>query len=423
MKSQLTWSAGAVSNQGRREENQDRMTRFSTPFGEVVVVADGMGGQRGGATAASAVVRMLPDILRQTQPNIALGDALSHAIRTINAEIYREGHGGDASVARMGTTVVIAVLRESAGVHEALIANIGDSRAYLFRGGALRQISKDHSTVQRLVDAGALTPEEARLHPESSMLSRAIGQQPDVELEFYPPVRLQPGDGLLLCSDGLSGYVDDARIGAVLNQPLDAAAAVSALEALALSSGSDDNITIQYLRLGGRPAVAPPKPRRRYALAGAVAAGLCIVAVGVRWWTPPPRVTTIEIRIGNATGEKPPKVVEKQPTKPPVREIGKNIAIFFVDESRPQWLAKARKLACVDYVEHDRGELEGKLGEGDPSKTRIYFRKDGRAMKDCLRREIPELAGAEAKEVAKLPNDASVIVVVAKPPKEDSVDE
>lgn len=416
MNSQLKWSAGAASNQGRREENQDRMTRFSAPFGEVVVVADGMGGQRGGATAASAVVRMLPEILRQAPPNVAAADALSQAIRTINAEIYREGHSGDPSVARMGTTVVIAVLRGQ----EALIANIGDSRAYLFRGGALRQISKDHSSVQRLVDAGALTPEQARQHPESSVLSRAIGQQPDVELEFYPPVRLQPGDGLLLCSDGLSGYVDDARIAAVLNQPHDAAAAVSALESLALSSGSDDNITIQYLRL-----IAPVVPIRKkpYAMIGAIAAGLCVVAAGIRLLMPPPQVTTFEVRIANATGEKPPRPIEKQSTKPPVREIGKNIVIFFVDEARPPWLAKARKLACVDYVERDRSKLAGKMSEGDSSKVRIYFRKDGRAVKDCLQREIAELAGAEVKEVAKLPGDATVIVVVAKPQEEDSVDE
>ena len=419
MKSQLTWSAGAASNQGRREENQDRMTRFSAPFGEVVVVADGMGGQRGGATAASAVVRMLPEILRQAPSNVAPADALSHAIRTINAEIYREGHSGDPSVARMGTTVVIAVLREQ----EALIANIGDSRAYLFRGGALRQISKDHSSVQRLVDAGALTPEEARQHPESSVLSRAIGQQPDVDLEFYPPVRLQPGDGLLLCSDGLSGYVDDARIAAVLNQPHDAAAAVSSLESLALASGSDDNITIQYLRLTAPPAAVVPIKRKPYVLIGAVAAGLCVVAAGVRWWMMPPPVITIETRIINATGEKPPKPVEKQSTKSPVREIGKTIVIFFVDEARPPWLAKTRKLACVDYVERDRSKLAGKLSEADSSKVRIYFRKDGRVVKDCLQREITELAGAEAKEVAKLPNDASVIVVVATPQEEDSVDE
>jgi len=101
------WSVGAASEQGRREENQDRMTRFTSPFGELVVVADGMGGARGGATAAAAVVGRLPELLAAMPPGTAPESALQSAVQSINAEVFRAGHSGDASVAKMGTTKLL----------------------------------------------------------------------------------------------------------------------------------------------------------------------------------------------------------------------------------------------------------------------------------------------------------------------------
>jgi len=426
----LTWSTGAASERGLREENQDRMTRFACPFGEVVAVADGMGGMRGGATAAETVVRMLPELLAQAPASTPVADALRSAVQSINEEVYRLGHGGDPAVANMGTTLVMALL---AGNGDVLVANIGDSRAYLFRAGVLRQLTKDHSAVQRLVDAGAISSEEARHHPESSVLTRAIGQQPRVELEIYPPFRLQPGDGLLLCSDGLSGFADSGAIAETLRRPAESAAIVDALGALALAAGSDDNITIQYLRVNGpdgvpQAAAVRKMPWRKYAPFAAAAMVLC--AIGIPFLTDDPQAAVQEMRIGNATGENPPKPVApdrpapkqkqqeaKQEAKPTPAE--KATVIIYVSGQRPEWLAKEVKLDCVVLRQREREELRGRLKDADPSQTHIFYRREAAGAKDCLVKGIPALTGVPATEVAKLPNGADIVVLLPEPQTAD----
>src|SRR5258708_38802552 len=133
---QFSWSAGAASQKGRRDDNQDRMTRFNSPFGEVVVVADGMGGMQGGATAAETVVRQLPVYLTRIAPATAPAEALQTAVNQVNEEIYNLGHSGNPAIANMGTTVVLALMRDTSAGKYVLAANTGDSRPYLFRYGA-----------------------------------------------------------------------------------------------------------------------------------------------------------------------------------------------------------------------------------------------------------------------------------------------
>jgi serine/threonine protein phosphatase PrpC len=251
--------AGAESAKGLREENQDAMTRFLSRYGEVILVADGMGGHQGGATASDMVVKRYRLHLESMPPNMPLAEALQHAAAQINDEIHERGHSGDPAVAGMGSTLVLAVLTQSASGWDVTVANAGDSRAYLVRDGVLRQLTKDHTAVQRMIDAGILTEANARNHPNASVLTRALGQQPGVTVEVYPPVPLQGGDGLLLCSDGLSGYVVDSEISRVIAASPDPNGAVRSLVETALKSGSDDNITVQFLRLGEKalPAAVP----------------------------------------------------------------------------------------------------------------------------------------------------------------------
>ncbi len=245
----LPLSVGAESHPGLvRSENQDRMGRFLSPFGELFVVADGMGGHQGGAQAAAMTTDGFEKYLRQLPPDCAPEDALQLAARKINAEIYRGANSGDPATAKMGSTVVLALLNGS----RVLIGHAGDSRAYLFRQGRLTRLTRDHSAVQKMIDYNMLTEAEARDHPDASIINRAFGQQPELELEISAPLPIAPGDGLLLCSDGLCGYLDDAVIESAVNRHDDAGGVANALIALALDAGGEDNVTVQFLQFGAR---------------------------------------------------------------------------------------------------------------------------------------------------------------------------
>ena len=245
----LTLGTGARSERGRREENQDKMTAFPTSLGTVYIVADGMGGHRGGAEASHRVIEGYRRHLTFFQEGAGLPDVLQAATVLTNAEILEAGHSGDPSIAGMGSTVVIAVLRTGANGMEMLTGHIGDSRAYLLRERVLHRLTRDHSAVQRMVDAQILTPEAARSHPDSNVLTRALGQQPDITIDVSEPRPLHAGDIVLLCSDGLWGYVSDEQILHELTVDRSASEAADALVDLALAQGSDDNITLQVLRL------------------------------------------------------------------------------------------------------------------------------------------------------------------------------
>lgn len=302
--------AGAESARGLREENQDAMTRFLSRFGEVILVADGMGGHQGGATASDMVAKRFRMHLESMPPEMTLPEALQHATIRINDEIFERGHSGDASIAGMGSTLVLAVLTERPTGWEVTVANAGDSRAYLVRDGVLRQLTKDHTAVQRMIDAGLLTEENARHHPNASVLTRALGQQQGTTCEVYPPVSLQLGDGLLLCSDGLAGYVVDSEIARVIAASPDPNSTVRSLVETALKSGSDDNITVQFLRLGDRVAAPSPVGAAPMSAAPASIAAAPVGAV--------------------PSGYPPPPMAAAPPPPAAARRTGRLIAIIVV---------------------------------------------------------------------------------------------
>jgi protein phosphatase len=278
----LTATLGSVAvaartEKGRRDENQDAMTGFPSPFGTVYLVADGMGGNVGGAEASAMVAQCYRKYLTSLPATLPLAEALQRATSATNAEVRLRSQSGDPAVANMGSTVVMVVLRETPLGLEGAVAHVGDSRAYLLRQGQLARLTRDHSAVQRLVDSQQLTPEEARLHPDSNVITRALGQQNELLIEVSEE-RFETGDLILLCSDGLSGYVPDQGIASALVQVRDLERAADGLIALALESGSSDNITVQLLRLdaasaNGARALAPPPLPPRLAPAMPVASG------------------------------------------------------------------------------------------------------------------------------------------------------
>lgn len=223
-------TSAARTDVGRVREGNEDGFRDAAPF---FAVADGMGGHRGGEVASRLALETA-ERLRDAGRDATLADLIREASRTVHARART-----DRDVAGMGTTLTVAevdgtVLR---------IAHVGDSRAYLLRDGALRQLTTDHTLVQRLVDIGEITPDEVADHPKRNVLVRVVGTEPDVEVdELEVPVRV--GDRVLLCSDGLTGMVDDAHIAEVLRSTAgDAQAAVDRLVEAANAAGGADNVT------------------------------------------------------------------------------------------------------------------------------------------------------------------------------------
>lgn len=237
-------SSAAISHTGKvRSNNQDSGYAGSNLF----VVADGMGGHAGGDVASSLAIARLETLDRPYTSTAEAERALRDAIADAAVDLV-DTVGARPELAGMGTTVSALIMVDD----YAVIAHIGDSRIYLFRDGALTQITTDHTFVQRLVDSGRITPEEARYHPRRSVLMRVLGDMDtDPELDtFIMPT--QPGDRWLLCSDGLSGVVDDAHTSKALAQGVAPGRTADNLLKQALDGGAPDNVTIVLVDVGGQ---------------------------------------------------------------------------------------------------------------------------------------------------------------------------
>jgi PPM family protein phosphatase len=235
-------SSFAGTDVGRaRSGNEDSYFCGRTVF----AVADGLGGHQGGEVASAAAVEPLAalDGREFAEPDEA-AEALAAAIREANSAIMDRA-AGDPDLWGMGTTVTAAAL---AGDHHLQLAHVGDSRAYLLRDGSLEQLTTDHTVVAELVRRGRLTPEQAAIHPERSILTRAVGLDPRIPVDTPDPVELRPGDQVLLCSDGLTEAVDHDRIGELLSAAGDGDAACRSLIDAANAAGGPDNITVVLLR-------------------------------------------------------------------------------------------------------------------------------------------------------------------------------
>ena len=235
-------SSFAGTDVGRaRTGNEDSYFCGRTVF----AVADGLGGHQGGEVASAAAVEPLAalDGSELASPAEA-AEALAGAIAEANSAILARA-AGDPGLWGMGTTVTAAAV---AGDHLQL-AHVGDSRAYLLREGALDQLTTDHTVVGELVRRGRLTPEQAAIHPERSILTRAVGLDPRVPVDLPDPLALRSGDQLLLCSDGLTEAVDDDRIAELLSAAPDGHVACRSLIDAANGAGGPDNITVVLVRV------------------------------------------------------------------------------------------------------------------------------------------------------------------------------
>lgn len=241
----------AVSHTGRRRlRNED--AHVSDP--PLFAVADGMGGAQAGELAS----RLAAGAIAERRDGVQGEEALMHLVREANARIF-ERSLADPAAAGMGTTITVALVDEAAGT--VALGHVGDSRAYRIRDGRLDQLTTDHSLVAELLRTGRLTPEEADVHPHRSVITRALGTEPDVEVDTST-VELRPGDLFLLCSDGLTTMVPDDEIAAIADAGgEDPDRVADLLVEAANRAGGDDNITVVVFEI----ADGTPMPDERTA--------------------------------------------------------------------------------------------------------------------------------------------------------------
>lgn len=230
-----------------RSENQDFGTyttaseeRSSQTHGRLMIVADGMGGHRGGATASRLAAEVVKSHFLATGTE-DIAEALREALFRANARIYSESQA-NPDLRGMGTTTSALAVRGEQG----WFAHVGDSRIYLVRGNEIRQLTDDHSLVASMVREGLLTAKEAESHPRRNVLQRSMGVAEDVEIDVRGPIDVLEGDTFILCSDGLHGLVKEEELIEVAAMPIESAADEYVRRALA--RGAPDNVTVIVAR-------------------------------------------------------------------------------------------------------------------------------------------------------------------------------
>jgi serine/threonine protein phosphatase PrpC len=239
----------------QRSVNEDALV-VAPPF---FAVADGMGGAKAGEVASAMAADAFEGESDSGEPAEA---QLSRILREANRRIYDLAVADD-SHRGMGTTVTAAKVTGD----DISLGHVGDSRAYRFRDGELEQLTRDHSLVAELERSGQITPEAAEHHPQRSIITRALGPEPDVQVDTYT-LAGRPGDVFLLCSDGLTSMISDEELGSILRSSASLDEAADTLVRAANQSGGKDNITVVLFRLGG----AADGPREDETIAGQITA-------------------------------------------------------------------------------------------------------------------------------------------------------
>lgn len=241
--------AAALTDTGLvRTSNEDAYLVAAPIF----AVADGMGGHQAGEVASGTTIETLKEFVNDIAENSDPGTALAEGARAANRAVYEKA-SGDPSLLRMGTTLTAAIARDG----RLSIAHVGDSRAYLFRSGQLKQLTEDHTLVAEYVRHGRMTEEEAKVHPNRSIITRALGVEPDIPVDTVT-LGLQEGDRVLLCSDGLYSMVPDQAIAEILAKAPDADVATRELVEAANAAGGEDNTTVVIIDvLGGDSSDEP----------------------------------------------------------------------------------------------------------------------------------------------------------------------
>jgi serine/threonine protein phosphatase PrpC len=246
--------SGQTDTGRKRRRNEDAYVVAPPLFG----VADGMGGAQAGELASGLAAAAM----RETNSHGSGEQRVSDLIQEANRRVHDRA-STDAAASGMGTTMTVALVEPDGRV---VFGHVGDSRAYVLRDNQLDQLTDDHSLVAELVRRGELSPAEAEVHPQRSVITRALGTDPDVDIDTFA-VSPQPGDVFLICSDGLSSYVDGADIERIIVQHRDDLnAGTKALIQAANRGGGDDNITAILFRVeedGAETAVQEPDEQTR----------------------------------------------------------------------------------------------------------------------------------------------------------------
>jgi PPM family protein phosphatase len=260
-------SAGVTDTGRRRRRNEDSYVCEPPLF----AVADGMGGAQAGEVAS----RLAAAVLQEVNGDQLSRGAIAELIQEANRRVFQRSNE-DAAASGMGTTLTVALVESSDTV---AIGHVGDSRAYRVRDGRLEQLTEDHSLVGEMMRSGRLSAEEAETHPQRSVITRALGTEPDVDVDTFT-VETQPGDVFLLCSDGLTTMVPDREILSLLDASGgDLERAARRLVEAANRSGGEDNITVvvfeiaetdaeQTVRLPAAAASAAAEPDLEDTLSG-----------------------------------------------------------------------------------------------------------------------------------------------------------
>lgn len=253
-----------------RDHNEDSL--IVTP--PLFAVADGMGGHAAGEVASEIAV----NVLAERAPAHPDGEALSRAVEEANRAIIQAAHEGRGREG-MGTTCTAAMLEGE----RLVIVQVGDSRAYLLHQGKLQQLTRDHSLMADMIEAGQLTPEEARTHPQRSVITKALGSDIHLHPDIYE-INVETGDRLLVCSDGLSGMVRDEDIERTLCRVQDPQRCASQLVNEAIANGGHDNVTVIVADVTGFAEVHRKKMARKTKLSIAFVLVLfAAIVAGTAW--------------------------------------------------------------------------------------------------------------------------------------------
>lgn len=247
-----------------RDHNEDSLA-VNPPL---YAVADGMGGHAAGEVASEIAIQTLV----ANAPETPDGDDLARAVVAANHAVIRAAAEGIGRKG-MGTTMTCAMLSGK----RLVVAQVGDSRAYLLHEGGLQRITRDHSLMADLIESGQITVEEARVHPQRSVITRALGSDPSTLPDIYE-MNVAPGDRLLLCSDGLSGMVDDSLLESTLERVKDPQRCAAALVNEAITAGGYDNVTAVVVDVPSNAEAIIKKQARKGRL-GAVLAAIAFVLV------------------------------------------------------------------------------------------------------------------------------------------------
>ncbi|HWN21859.1 MAG TPA: Stp1/IreP family PP2C-type Ser/Thr phosphatase [Gaiellaceae bacterium] len=230
--------SASVTDPGRRRRRNEDSYVCEPPL---FAIADGMGGAQAGEVAS----RLAAAVLQEANGAELSETLIAELIQEANRRVFQRS-SEDAATSGMGTTMTVALVDDPG--ESIVVGHVGDSRAYRVRGGELEQLTEDHSLVGELLRSGRLSAEEAEIHPQRSVITRAIGTEPDVDVDTFT-IPARPGDLFLLCSDGLTDMIPDREILSILDGEDDLDAAARALVDAANSAGGEDNITVVLFQI------------------------------------------------------------------------------------------------------------------------------------------------------------------------------